>query len=176
MTWTARLRFALVIVSALVVQTTLAPAISIDGVHPDVMTLLAVAASLEAGPEAAAARGFFIGLAEDLFLQTPFGLSALVYTVVGFAVGLAMHRTSQVPRSLATVVVTAASAGAAALFGVLASVMGTGTTGARLAAIAIVVGLTSGVLAVPALGLVRFATGQPLGRRATFAEGGGTAR
>jgi rod shape-determining protein MreD len=31
--------------------------------------------------------GFALGLVADLFVQTPFGLSALTYAIVGFAVG-----------------------------------------------------------------------------------------
>jgi rod shape-determining protein MreD len=43
-----------------------------------------------AGSERGAVVGFFAGLITDTFLQTPMGLSAVTYSVVGFGVG-AMH-------------------------------------------------------------------------------------
>ena len=51
------------------------------------MLLLAISAGIAAGPEWGALTGFIAGIAFDLVLQTPFGLSALSYCIVGYLVG-----------------------------------------------------------------------------------------
>ena len=50
----------------------------IGGAHPDLLWLLPITAALLDGPETGAIVGFWSGLAFDLVLPTPFGLSALV--------------------------------------------------------------------------------------------------
>lgn len=55
--------------------------------HPDLLLLLPVIAGLVAGPGEGAWVGFLAGLAADVPLPTAFGLSALVFTLTGFAVG-----------------------------------------------------------------------------------------
>jgi len=46
-----------------------------------------VAAGLTSGPDRGALAGFAIGVVADLVVVSPFGLTALAYTVVGWAVG-----------------------------------------------------------------------------------------
>ena len=53
------------------------------------MLLLPIAAGYAAGPDRGAVFGFFAGLVADLFLPTPFGLSALVGCLLGYATGIA---------------------------------------------------------------------------------------
>jgi rod shape-determining protein MreD len=81
------LRALLVLVVVLVLQLTVALDIRVAGAHPDLIVGLAVAAGLAGGTERGALVGFFSGLAIDLFLPTPFGLSALVGVVVGVGAG-----------------------------------------------------------------------------------------
>ncbi len=84
-----RLRVAVLVVVALVVQTTLVPDLRIDHVAPDLMVLLAVSAGLTGGAEQGAVVGFVAGMGTDVFLtDTPLGLSALALCLVGFGVGL----------------------------------------------------------------------------------------
>ena len=75
---------ALLLLAALVIHTSVLSGIRLQGVRPDLMLLIAVCAGLVAGPERGAIVGFAAGLASDLFLQTPLGLSALTFTVVAF--------------------------------------------------------------------------------------------
>jgi rod shape-determining protein MreD len=51
------------------------------------MLLLPIAAGMVGGSERGAVMGFFTGAVADLFLPTPFGLSALTFSLLGFAVG-----------------------------------------------------------------------------------------
>ncbi len=71
----------------LMVQQTVMVALRIDGAHPDLLWLLPITAALLDGPETGAIVGFWAGLAFDLVLPTPFGLSALVGCVLGYSVG-----------------------------------------------------------------------------------------
>lgn len=90
-------RVVLAVVTFALVQYTLVLDLRLGNVHPDVMVLLPIMAGLVGGPATGASMGFGAGLVADLFLPTPFGLSALVGTLVGFAVGaatIALDRTS----------------------------------------------------------------------------------
>ncbi|MFN2608339.1 MAG: rod shape-determining protein MreD [Acidimicrobiales bacterium] len=89
MTSDPRLRVPLLVGTALVVHLSVLTRVRIVGVMPDLMLLLAVAAGITGGQGYGAVVGFASGMAVDLFLQTPLGLSALVFTVIGYAVGLA---------------------------------------------------------------------------------------
>jgi rod shape-determining protein MreD len=51
------------------------------------MLLFAIAAAMVVGPDRGAIVGFFIGVSFDIFLTTPFGLSALTYCIAGWVVG-----------------------------------------------------------------------------------------
>jgi rod shape-determining protein MreD len=105
-------------------HTAVFPQLRVFGVAADVLLLISITSGISAGPEAGAAMGFTAGLLADCFLQTPFGLSALAYCLVGWGVGSfqsrIMHATWWIP------VVTAAFASAAGvlLFVALGLVVG----------------------------------------------------
>jgi rod shape-determining protein MreD len=88
-TWGQRLRLALVILAVVVLQTTVfSDGLRVFGVMPDLGLVLTVAIAYQQGPERGAAFGFAAGLAIDLFLDTPVGLSALSFALVGYGVGI----------------------------------------------------------------------------------------
>jgi rod shape-determining protein MreD len=80
-------RVLLLIVGAAVLQGPVFDRMQVERAHPDVLLLLPVIAGLVAGPGEGAWVGFLAGLVADLPLPTAFGLSALVFTLTGFAVG-----------------------------------------------------------------------------------------
>jgi rod shape-determining protein MreD len=88
MTAAARARIPLIMLGALVLQSSLLEGLRAVGIPTDALLLVAVAAGATAGPDRGAIVGFAAGLLADLFLQTPLGLSALAYCLVGFAVGV----------------------------------------------------------------------------------------
>jgi len=83
-----RIRLGLVVLACVVLQTTLFTHLQIDGVAPDVGLVAVLAVAWEDGPDTGAIYGFIMGLAIDLFLTTPLGLSALSFAVTGYAVGV----------------------------------------------------------------------------------------
>lgn len=83
-----RLRLAFVVVVCVLLQTTLFTHLEIDGVGPDLGLVAVLALAYDDGAEPGAWFGFVMGLAVDLFLTTPFGLSALTYAITGYAVGV----------------------------------------------------------------------------------------
>ena len=80
-------KVAVVVLVSLTLQVCLFASFSFEGARPDIMILLAITAGFIAGPDRGAIVGFTAGLAYDVVLSTPLGLTALVYTLVGYVVG-----------------------------------------------------------------------------------------
>lgn len=98
---TARIRIGLLLLVAVLLQTTLATDLRVARVTPDFMVLVVICAGLVGGTEAGAWVGFFAGLLYDMFLvTTPVGLSALTYCLVGAAVGSLRASVLQERRAL----------------------------------------------------------------------------
>lgn len=81
---------------ALGLQMSIFADVRIGGAAADIMLGLAIAGGLVAGPERGVLAAFLIGILYDLLLTTPFGLSALAYTlsawiVAGFTDRLLRH-------------------------------------------------------------------------------------
>lgn len=71
----------------LLAETALFPHVRLFGVVPDVMVLAVAAIAAREGAEIGATFGFAAGVLIDLFLEVPVGLSALSYSLVGYAIG-----------------------------------------------------------------------------------------
>jgi rod shape-determining protein MreD len=82
-----RVRLGLVILVAVVLETTLLTHFDVLDAAPGLCLLCVVAVAYEDGAESGALFGFAIGLVLDLFLITPIGLSALSFALTGYAVG-----------------------------------------------------------------------------------------
>src|SRR5437868_12880721 len=83
----ARAKVPLVLLLFLIVELTVLDRLRVFGAGPDIMLLLAVVAGIVGGPRVGALFGFAAGIILDLFLETPMGLSALVFCLVGYSVG-----------------------------------------------------------------------------------------
>lgn len=150
-------RLSLVVFLFLVVQETVMLDLRIGGVHPDIMILLPILAGVIAGPSRGAAIGFSTGLVSDLFLPTPFGLSALVGCLLGFGVGLATIALDRSAWWLAPLAAFGGSALYEVTYGALGSVLGQPQMlHVALARIVVVVSVTNALLAVPAMRLVKW--------------------
>ena len=154
-----RLRVPLMLLVALLLQTTVLGRVRILGVAPDFMLLVAVAAGLTATPTRAAAVGFTSGILVDLFLPTPLGLSALVFTFVAYGVGVANAGVLRSAWYIPVLGAGAASAAGPVLYALAGSVLGERILTGHLATIAVVVGVTNAVLAPLTVRLLRWSWG-----------------
>ena len=152
-------RTALVVVSALILQVCLFSRFSYDGARPDVMLLVAVLAGYVLGPERGAIVGFASGLALDVVLTTPFGLSALIYTLVAYGVGTVTAGVVRSSRWIPSAVAAVGSAVGVLAYAVAGAVLGVATLeGPPLTTIVVYVAVLNAVLAplaVRALAWVR---------------------
>ena len=147
------------LVSLLVLlQVAFVSQLRVDRISADVLLLFSVACGVAAGPDRGALVGFFVGLGYDVFLQTPFGLSALAYSLVGFAVGSLQSGILRATWWIPVVTAAGASAGGIVLFGVLGAMVGQPDfVSPRLALIAVVVGFMNAALAPAASRAVAWA-------------------
>lgn len=81
------LRAGLVLLVTLAFQASFVAEMDVFGAHGEVLLLVPIVAGLTAGPERGAIAGFAAGIAVDLLVLTPFGLTALTYCLVGYCVG-----------------------------------------------------------------------------------------
>lgn len=82
------IRYFLLIVSLVVLQTALFPSLRVWDAAPDLLLVATIAVAYERGPETGAVFGFVSGLAIDCFLSPPLGASALAFALVGYGVGV----------------------------------------------------------------------------------------
>ena len=151
-------RLGVVVITALLLQVSLFSQFSFDGARPDVMILVAVAGGFVAGAERGAVIGFVSGLAYDLVLTTPLGLSAFVYTLVGYTVGAIGSSVVRSAAWIGPVVVAVGSAAGMVLYAVVAEVLGQAAfTGPPLTAIVVVVTAVNTALAPIVVRAVRWA-------------------
>jgi rod shape-determining protein MreD len=89
---------AAVLVAAVLVQSTVLAEVRLAGVRPDLLVLAVVSVAVATDAVTGAAFGFTAGLVADLLFDLPVGVSALVYTAAGFAVGgVRVYLTSHRP-------------------------------------------------------------------------------
>jgi rod shape-determining protein MreD len=157
-----RAKLPLVLLLFLVLHLTVLDHLRLFGVSPDAMLLLAVAAGIVGGPRAGALMGFAAGITLDLFLETPMGLSALVFCLVGYAVGNIQGGVLRASWWIPVLTTLVASAAGELLYAVVATVVGEPhlvTT--HLLVVAAVVGLFNALGAPIALRLVRWSVAGP---------------
>lgn len=152
-------RTSLVIVVCLVLQIGLLSNVTVVGARGDIMLLIGIAAGLAAGPDRGAAHGFASGLAYDLLLHTPFGLSALVYSITGYVAGLGRDAVLRATWWIPVVTAAAGSAAGVILYVVSGTVVGQSADGLPLVRIAVVVAVLNALLAPLAVRALRWATG-----------------
>jgi rod shape-determining protein MreD len=154
----ARVRLPVVVFLVLTVQTSLLQGFHIANVHPDAMLLLAIAAGLARGPETGAVVGFCAGLIADLFVQTPLGLSALSFSLVGFSVGTVQRSMIRTSWWISPITALLASAGGVVLYALAGAVVGqTQMVTPHLGAVVAVVAVANAFLSLVEVPLVSWA-------------------
>jgi rod shape-determining protein MreD len=155
-TW---LKVALVVFTAVLLQVSVVARLPVaHDLRGDVVLLVAIVAGLESDGEHGAIVGFFAGFTLDLLLDTPVGLSALTYCLVGYVVGTAHSAVLRATWWIPVLVTVVASAVGVLIFAVLDEVLGQATVEpARLPAIVAVVAALNGLLSRPARWVLRHA-------------------
>jgi rod shape-determining protein MreD len=154
------LSLPLLVFTAIVLQRTGVGQLTIDGVHPDLVMLMVATIGVWRGREVGAVSGFFAGLVVDAFLTTPFGVSALVYTVVGYLAGEIERRDDEPVWALKILTVGLASLAGEGLIAIVLYLLGLpDPMKAHLVVEVVVVGGVNLVLAPLALGLARLVFG-----------------
>jgi len=82
------LLWVVVILTALLLQSTVFAQITLAGAKPDLVYLVTIAMAMLEGPAVGAVTGFAGGMAEDFLLNQPKGITALTLTLLGYAVGM----------------------------------------------------------------------------------------
>jgi cell shape-determining protein MreD len=137
------------------------------------MVLLPITAGYAAGPERGACFGFAAGLVADLFLPTPFGLSALVGCLLGFGTGLATAGLVRGSWWMPPVVAAVATAAGLGAYAILGAVLGQPAMLRTYLAPALVIGVPSAALfAIPVLRMVTWALPTPVPGHGAATPGG----
>src|SRR5207247_1535761 len=82
------LSWTVVVLTALVLQSTLFSQVTLAGVKPELVYLVTIVLAFLEGPASGAVAGFAGGMAQDFLLNQPKGITALTLTLVGYAVGM----------------------------------------------------------------------------------------
>jgi rod shape-determining protein MreD len=158
-------RGVLLTFAVLVVQVGVVSDLEAFGAFGDLVLLLAIAAGSVGGADRGALYGFSAGLAYDLLLDTPFGLSALVYAVVGFGVGAVGAWVLQPRWWFHLVTAFVASVAAVVLAVAVTSLLGSAYPGDEVVRIAGVVAAWNVALMLPARRLAQWAVGDDRSER-----------
>ena len=113
-----------VIVTALLLQTTVFPEITLLGVKPELLYLVTVIFAVLQGPAEGAVVGFVGGLAQDFMLNMPKGITALTLTMLGYTVGLARQYITSPSPLLPAILVAVGTAGGVAFHQAVAFLLG----------------------------------------------------
>lgn len=155
---TSRLRLPFVVLVALGLQTAVLHRLAIFGINPDLMLLAAVTAGLLGGTGEGALVGFGAGLAIDVYLQTPTGLSALAFALAGYGTGRLGEATAQEARWVPALTVMIGTATGVMIFAAAGAVVGRADLlGPRLVLVLTVVVAANGLLSPLALRVMGWA-------------------
>lgn len=158
--WLRRwVRMGVVLVVAVTLQMAVFSDLPAWGAVADLMLLTVVAAASVTNPNRGALYGFTVGMVYDLVLGTPFGLSALVYTLVGYGVGAVSSWFADPGWRFYTVLAAVAGAVAVLTTVGLALLLGLVYPAADVLRIAAVVAAWNALLILPVREVLAWATG-----------------
>lgn len=163
---TAATRVPPVLLIAVVLHTAVLPQLRLFGVAPDVLLLVGIATAITAGADRGAALAFVAGLLADCFLETPFGLSALAYSLAAYAVGAFQETILHADWWIPVLTTFVGSVLGVLLFAGAGAVLGHEEfISLRLPTVALVVGAANAVLGLPAVRIMRWAALPGVGPR-----------
>jgi len=87
MIWKRSALFALLTITGLAIETSVLGSTTLLGARPELLLLVTIVLAMSEGPSVGMSAGFVMGLATDIFLSRPQGLTALTFMLAGYAVG-----------------------------------------------------------------------------------------
>jgi rod shape-determining protein MreD len=154
-------RAVLVVLVALLLQISLVNDLRIAGAMGDVVLVVVVAAGITGGADRGAAYGFAAGLVYDLLVDSPFGLTALTYAVIGYAVGVVATTLQRTDGWWAMGIAATAGAVQAILFTAIGNLVGVDYPFGDVPAIALALAVVAAVLVLPAERALWWVHGHP---------------
>ena len=118
-----------VVLTALLLQTTVFSEIQLLGVKPELVYLVTILIALLEGPASGASSGFAGGMAQDFLLNQPKGITALTLTLLGYTVGMLRQYIVSPSAWLPVFVVGAATAAGEIFNGLVRFLLGQLDTG-----------------------------------------------
>jgi rod shape-determining protein MreD len=115
---------AVVVVTALLLQTTVFANVTLLGAKPELMFLLTIAFGALEGPASGAATGFIGGMAQDFLLNQPKGITALTLTLLGYAIGMLRQYIVSPSPVLPVVLVAGGTFGGVLFYGIVSFLLG----------------------------------------------------
>jgi rod shape-determining protein MreD len=141
-------RYLLVMSVVWALQMAVVPDTTVAGIKADLMVLFVIGAAAQRGADTGAMCGFFVGITYDALLTTPFGLSALTYTAIGWVVGGSQQRLLKASWWIPSFVAAVASAASVVFFSLSGRLFGLmNPSTAQVGRIALVVATINLVLA-----------------------------
>jgi rod shape-determining protein MreD len=113
-----------VIITAILLQSTVFSQLRLLGVRPELLYLVTIVIALQEGPNEGAIVGFTCGLAQDMLLDQPMGITALTLTLLGYAVGMARQYIVSPSPLVPTIVVAIATALGVAFYEIVTFLLG----------------------------------------------------
>lgn len=113
-----------VVVTGLLLQSTVFAQIKLGGAKPELMYLVTIVLAMLEGPASGAIGGFSAGMAQDFLLNDPKGITALVLTLVGYAVGITRQFITTPSPALPTLLVGAGTAAGLLFYGFVGFLLG----------------------------------------------------
>jgi rod shape-determining protein MreD len=114
----------LVLVTALLLQSTLFGQLTLLGVRPELVYMVTILFALIEGPAEGTIVGFAGGLFQDFLLNDPKGITALTLTVLGYTIGLSRQYIASPSPLLPTIVVAVGTAAGVAFHSVVSFLLG----------------------------------------------------
>src|SRR6266542_3231306 len=118
------LSWTVVVLTALVLQSTLFSQVTLAGVKPELVYLVTIVLAFLEGPASGAVAGFAGGMAQDFLLNQPKGITALTLTLVGYAVGMLRQYIATPSAFLPVLLVAGGTAGGVLFNGLVRFLLG----------------------------------------------------
>ena len=113
-----------VIVTALVLQTTVFSDVTLLGAKPELLFLVTIVLAILEGPSTGAVAGFAGGMAQDFLLNSPKGITALTLTLLGYVIGLTRQYIVSPSPALPTFLVAVGTFAGVLFYGLVSFLLG----------------------------------------------------